>query len=332
MLNFWEMDDFSLINMTEAINVLEVPPSRIASMGLFQSEGINTTFIGVENANNTLRLIPSQPRGTMPEYKATNSRTMRAIQIPHLPKNGTVWADQYQNVREFGTDDQLAAPIKAVNSKLEELKAEHELTKEYHRLGALQGKIYDADGTTLLYDLFDLFNVTRTTLTWDSTLDEGFMLFAMAIKRAMSDAMQGVPYTGIHVFVGETFWDKMTTHASTRDAFASYQENVYSREGAPVNSQFFYQGIMWEEYRGVINATPFVPDAEAFAFPISKAGVYKERWAPAPFMETVNTIGKEYYAKQEPLKFDVGVEIHTNSNPVYIMTKPKALLKLTFTE
>lgn len=334
MLNFWESDDFSLINMTEAINVLPVVPSKIGAMNLFKGEGVATTFVGVESQGSTLHLIPTQPRGTMPEYKGRTTRNLRAIQVPHIPKNSTLLADDVQNIREFGTEDGLVSPAKIVNSRLEELKQEHELTKEFHRLGALQGKVYDADGTSLVYDLFDIFGVTRTTINWDTTSGTaGLLAFATSVKRAMSDAMQGLAYTDIHVFVGETFWDTLTQHDATIAAFEAQAENAYAREGgAPYASQFNYLGLIWEEYRGAIGGTPFVPDAEGFAFPITSAGIYKERWAPAPFNETVNTLGKPFYAKQEELRFGIGTEIHTQCNPLYIVTKPKALIRLTFSE
>ena len=48
-------------------------------------------------------------------------------------------------------------------------------------------------------------------------------------------------------------------------------------------------------------------------------------------METVNTVGKAVYAKQRVMDFDVGVELHTQSNPFIICTRPATLIKLTQT-
>ena len=46
-------------------------------------------------------------------------------------------------------------------------------------------------------------------------------------------------------------------------------------------------------------------------------------------METVNTLGLPYYAKQEVMKFNKGVEIETQSNPICLNTLPEAVIKLT---
>jgi hypothetical protein len=46
-------------------------------------------------------------------------------------------------------------------------------------------------------------------------------------------------------------------------------------------------------------------------------------------METVNTIGLPYYAKQERIPFDKGVQLELQSNPLHICTKPRAIIKLT---
>ncbi len=52
-------------------------------------------------------------------------------------------------------------------------------------------------------------------------------------------------------------------------------------------------------------------------------------FAPADFTETVNTIGKEVYAKQEPRKFNRGIDLHTQSNPLPICYRPGELVKGT---
>ncbi len=46
-------------------------------------------------------------------------------------------------------------------------------------------------------------------------------------------------------------------------------------------------------------------------------------------METVNTPGLPRYAKQARMKFDRGVELHTQSNPLPLCVRPHLLVKLT---
>jgi len=48
-------------------------------------------------------------------------------------------------------------------------------------------------------------------------------------------------------------------------------------------------------------------------------------------METVNTLGVPYYAKQEPRRMGKGIDLEAQSNPITLCTKPRAIIKLTHT-
>ena len=90
---------------------------------------------------------------------------------------------------------------------------------------------------------------------------------------------------------------------------------------------FEYAGIIFEEYRGKIGTQDFIPASEARFFPVGVPDGFIEYYAPAPFMETVNTPGKPWYAKMQNMDFDVGVELHANSNPLLLPTRPETLVK-----
>lgn len=328
MNNFFESDDFSVLSMTEAINTLEIVPSRIGAMNLFKGGGITTTTVGIEQLNNELKLIPTAARGTMPEYKTSQKRNLRAIAVPHLPKNDTIMAESVQNVRAFGSENALEAVSSVVNQRLLELKQEHELTWEYHRVGALQGAIMDADGTTEIVNLFTEFGVTRLDVNWDTTSNTGLKTACIALRRLIETALNMLPYSSIQVMCGEDFWDQLLTQAETRDAYNRFQDNSFGRDS---NSEpFRYSQIDFWEMRGKVGNIPLVPEAEGAAFPMTNANIYRQAFAPAPFMETVNTVGKPYYAKQEPMKFGMGTELHTNSNPLFLVTKPQVLVQFTY--
>lgn len=313
--------------MTEAINTLDIVPSKIGAMNLFKGGGIATTTVGIEQVDNQLSLIPTGVRGAMPEYKTQTKRNLRAIAVPHLPKNDTVYAESSQNVREFGSDDGLEAVSSVVNQRLLELKQEHELTWEYHRVGALQGTIKDADGSSTVVNLFTEFGVSRITVNWDTTSSTGLKQACIDLRRHIETELNLLPYTEIQVMCGEGMWDSLMTKAETLAAFNRWQDNSFQREA---NDQpFEYCKIKFWEMRGKVGNVPLVPEDEGAAFPLTGANIYRQVFAPAPFMETVNTIGKPYYAKQEPLRFGMGTEIHTNSNPLFLVTKPRVLVKLT---
>ncbi|MGI9276679.1 MAG: major capsid protein [Endozoicomonas sp.] len=73
---------------------------------------------------------------------------------------------------------------------------------------------------------------------------------------------------------------------------------------------------------------PFIEPDEAFVIP-EGTGIFRTWFAPADFIETVNTIGLPRYVKQKIMDFDKGVQVHTQSNPLPICLKPRAVIKCT---
>jgi hypothetical protein len=63
--------------------------------------------------------------------------------------------------------------------------------------------------------------------------------------------------------------------------------------------------------------------------PSGVSDLFVTNYAPADYMETVNTNGLPYYAKQEVMRMDKGVEIESQSNPISICTRPRSIIKLT---
>jgi hypothetical protein len=64
-------------------------------------------------------------------------------------------------------------------------------------------------------------------------------------------------------------------------------------------------------------------------YPIGVPGLFKTHYAPADFIEAVNTVGLPAYAKQERMEMDRGIKIHAQSNPLCMCHRPAALIKCT---
>nr|WP_255218987.1 major capsid protein [Paraburkholderia kururiensis] len=97
--------------------------------------------------------------------------------------------------------------------------------------------------------------------------------------------------------------------------------------GDPTDS-FDYGGITWERYKGRFSGVGFIDDDEALAVPQDVPELCITRFAPADYMETVNTVGLPYYAKQEILPFAKGVALEAQSNPIHLPTRPKAIVRI----
>lgn len=154
-------DTFSVVEMTDAVNKLPLMPLRFGS--LFETTGISTTHMSFDYKRGRIVLIADSPRGSQPDYVTgqTEKRQTKVLSCTHLSQADTVSPEDLQDVREFGSADEPVTVERVINDKLSALKRNVDMTLEFHRLGAVQGKVLDADGKTVLHDIFDTFGVKQ---------------------------------------------------------------------------------------------------------------------------------------------------------------------------
>lgn len=474
ILDIFRKNAFDVVSLTTAINKLPYMPTRIGDLGLFQEKGINTTMAAVEERDGKLGLLTSRGRGVMTQTSTIGLRKVRAFPVPHIPMNEEVLADQVQNLRAFGSANTMETIATAINERLQSMKNFIDTTREYYRIGSLQGILYDGDTSTVLYNWFTEFGITQTSINIDFTsfnpftapgaltsadgggsgnlssgnyqykvtfvtangetqggtastiltlaashkatltaiplgptgtlyrniyrtaaggstyyfltqisdntttgytdniadaslgttvvpsvssipgdpVNTGVMdmkTVATSIIRSIEDALGVTLYRKIRVLCGNGFWDNFINHPTVIRAYERWsaandtgtggtlfrrqQRQQMNRQGDDVApGGFDFAGISWENYRGHLGSNYFIADKSAIAFPEGCPELFIEHHAPAPFVETVNTVGLPYYAKQEPLRFGTGIELHVESNPLPICTRPGALIKLTQTK
>lgn len=320
---------FKTTSLTLAIEKLPYVPSRIGELGWFKKKPVNTIVVFIENRNGVLTLVPNAARGTMPNANPPSNRDLVPMMLNHLPLNDFVMADDVQNVRAFGSETELEAVSDHVNEKMQSMKQNLEVTLEYHRIGALQGVVLDANGTTVLRNLFTMFGMTETVINIPfSNAEAELKLSFHEVKRTMEDKLGAAGYSKIVGICGKNFIDNLVTHPSVKAAYDRWNDGQMFRDNQARNwdKPFNYAGIDFMEYRGKIGNVDFFPDDDCRFIPVGVADMFVEHYGPAPFMETVNTMGKQFYAKQERMPFDVGVQLHTNTNPLIICTRPELLL------
>jgi hypothetical protein len=254
-------------------------------------------------------------------------------------------AESVQGVREFGSTDQLRSVQSVVNKQLGKMSSRFDLTLEHLRLGALKGVVLDADGSTVLADLFELFGVKNSSNAaapeeFDFDLDglasdpvEIRVLCQEIVRYIQRTAKMVLPATSqIWGFCGDEFFDKLI---SKSDVKAVYENTADQERRLGANyafGRFEFAGIVFENYRGTDDnsATVGIATDEARFFLTGVPGLYQELFAPADFIETVNTIGLPRYAKQavDP-RFQRFVEVHAQMNPLPVCLRPQTLVKGT---
>lgn len=339
MLDIFKDNAFSVTSLTDAINEIEYRPTRIEELGLFQETPVSTTSVSIERIGDAIQLVPPTPRGGKGDSKANQQRSMKNLTVPHFLREWSVLADEVQNVREFGSETALETVMSVVLAKIADNTNDLDVTQEYSRLGALQGIVTYADDTTL--NLFNEFGVSQSgEVDFDldnATPASGALRKACAgIVRATRTAMGGTPFAGVHAFVGDTFFDQLISHPEVRETYKGWSEAAILREsyvGADRGSNpiFMFGGIVFENYGAVAatgdGAKVGIDATKAKFFPVGARGMYRTYYAPAPYMDTVNTLGRKYYAKQENLDLDKGVYGETQTNALHICTRPAALLR-----
>ena len=318
---------FSVSSLTAAINEQQYLPGRLSSLGLFQEEGITTLTVQIEKDGDTLALVPAGERGTSGLIVGASKRTLIPFNTVHLPERFTIKADEIQGIRAFGSRTELQSVQDVVNKRLAKARRQLDATHEFQRMGALNGQVLDADGKTVLLDIYKTFGVSRKKLRMElNNPDTKVRVKCGEALDMQEDALGSITSTGSRALCGKTFWNELITHKSVEETYLNTQQAAALRGDA--RESFEFGGIVWERYRGKVAGISFVHDDKALLIPEGVPDLYISSFAPADYMETVNTQGIPYYSKIEPLPFNKGVAGEAQSNPLHLCTRPLAQILL----
>lgn len=333
MLNIFQNDAFSVVSLTAAVNKMDHVPGRAGDLAFAGvGEGVTTTSVAIEQQDGALSLISTAQRGAPPAQNKADKRTLEHIGVPHIPLDDTIRADEVQNVRAFGSPDQTAGVQTVVNQRLAKMVGRHDLTLENLRLGALRGQIIDADGTTVLVDLYAKFGVTApdTVAFALGTNTTKVRQKCHQVTRIMrQNAKMVLPSTArVHAFVDGNFMDKLVEHPEVKGVYDGYEAAERRLGGSYVEGIFEFGGIFFEEYRGSDDGAVGIGANSARFFWTGVPGMYAEYYSPGDFIEAVNTVGLPRYAKiaADPSGFNRFVAVHTQQNPLPLCLRPKTLV------
>ena len=323
---------FSMTSLSGVVNKLDYQPQLLGELGLFEPMPVRTRTVFVDRRDGGLKLIPTSSTGSAPSELAEDDRDAVPLKTVRLAKGFTLYAAEVQDIRAFGSETELMQVQAEYLRRLARTRADVELTHEYHRLGALQGKLLDADGSTVIYDYFSQFGVTEASainfaLTTPGTDVRGK---CAEVIRAMARSAKGAftTATTVHALVGDTFYDLLINHDQVVATYTGWAAATDLRRGEAFQA-FTYAGITFHNFRGTDdNSTVAVATGEAKFFPIGASGVFKKAMAPAEFGPFVQTPGVDTYALNIP---DRDRQAWTRgeiySYPLYICQQPQVLRK-----
>lgn len=342
ILDIFNNSAFSASALTDAVNMVPNAYGRANELGIFVDEPVPTTSVTVQIVNGVLNLLPTRPRGAPASLGAPERSNLRSFVIPHIPHDGAVLATDVQNMLARAPNAALDTVINAVNRKLITMRRKHAITLENLRMGALKGIVYDYDGTTVIYNWFTEFGVTQQAFDFalgTSTTDVPGI--CADVVGYMEDNLMGDTMTSVHALASPSWMKKFLAHPNVQKAYNFFnQANGLNPQRDNVRKMFPFQGIMFEEYRGAATklnedktttVQKFIPDGDVRFFPIGTTETFKNYWAPPDFVDEVNVAPtadtQVFVAPLERMKFGKGMEMHTESNPLPICTRPALLVR-----
>lgn len=319
-------DLFSASTLTDSINKLPFQPTKIAASGLFGERGITTEYVTIEARDGRLYLVDNKSRDADPTPSKKDKRTARTFRTLHLPDSRGLLPSDLQPIRAFGSEQVVTAPVQVINDNLQQMKNSLSATREWGMMGALSGKILDADGS-VVYDLYDEFGVTAKSITIPfTTATTEVRKYALDACRWAEQKLGGVMVRGYRAYCGKDFFDALTGHKTVKEAFASYQAAA-DRLGGDMRQGFTFGGITFEEYNATVSGQPYVAADKARVYPVAD-GVFQIYNSPANYNEAVGTVGQAFYAKGQERRMGKGWDLEAQANPLAMCLYPEALVEL----
>lgn len=339
MLDVFNSNAFTMTSLAATLQKLPYKPSRLGPGGLnlFDERPINTTSIAIESRDGQLSLINATARGSAGDLVGDSKRALVSFAANHLRRNAKVMADEVQGVRLFGTEDQTLTIDAKIAEKLAIIKAMHEVTWEFHRMGAITGTVLDADGSTVLLNLFTEFGVAQNTYDFvlsNANLDVRLGCELVADK--IDDELGASSYDEIRVLCGGGFYDAMIGHAYVQAALTAQNgERKLDdlRQGFKIGPLVFERAKRWVVKNSAGTNVSLIGDNVAYAVPVGvvtpDGNPFIGRFAPQPFLDTVNRLNPPLVVKAVADPADQYIELLGISCPLYINTRPRMVVKLT---
>lgn len=331
-MNIFENDAFSEVTLTDAIAEMDYQPSLLRDMGIFEKQPSRTTGIMLEKKSGTNRLVPVSQRGAPLTEAEKLKRNIRTVETHRLAIASTTYATEVQNIRAFGKETVLSQVQDIVAEGVAQSHGDIELTEENMMLGAVQGIVVDADGSTVLNNWFTFWDIPQPTeIAFDfanATVAE-LKANIKGVQRAIVDSAKGLAVREVIALCGDDFFDALIAHeAYTGNSINPLEAQRLVDEFGKAYSKVSLGEITWINYRGSESESEvsIATDKVSF-FPIAK-GLFKHGLGCAEFGEYINTLGRERYALTiRDRDRDAWVQTELYTYPLFYCTNPSVLKK-----
>jgi len=327
---------YSVRNLSDAIMKIPNLYSFLASMGLFPEVGISTTYVEIEAKTGTLNIIPTSMRGSPAPRLQRDRRNLRVMKTLFMQIDDNIVPSDLQNLPKFGEPGAFESFDNLLAERLNKLQAHYRQTHEYMRWGALRGNVYDADGATVLYNCYTEMGESQASFDFKfgTTSANGPLDAAKAVRRHHETNLLGEPMTQTLFLCSAEFMDSLTSHPF----MMKYYENQQGRPNPHIDDMEVFQvgQHLFVEHNGVASYIAedgtstthrFIPEDEAIGIPLGTLQTFRSYFAPGEMMDAVNRPGQAMYVSPKELDHGRGIELHTESAPLFVVQKPRLVTR-----
>ncbi len=317
----------------EIVERVDFKPQLLGTLGLFAPIYSRSRSIGIVSREGHRSLIPTSANGAPLEELIPAGAKVRTEPTVRLAKGSTIYTAELAGIAALPFDEQTVEVADEVTSRTRAIKEDMELTWEHMRFGAVQGKVIDADGVTILTDWYEFWGIdepAEINFALDKA-DTDVRQKCRDLKRKMQKAAKGVwtPNTKVGALVGDEFFDMLVSHPSIKETKIG-TDRAATLENIEGYSSIEIEGIVFINYQGTDDgSTIAIGSQNARFFPIGARGAFQVGWAPASeFKPYLGKRGQEFYGLVLPDtsgrdEFD-RVELY--SYPLFICTRPEMLI------
>lgn len=334
---------FQLVDWTQEINNLDNQAGLIGGMDLFRTQGTSQTAIVFDKSMNDTTLLPQVSRRSRDTTKG-NDRKVETFSLPlaYFKHSDYITPEDIQGWRMPGTPDSPEQLARVRVQKLTDMRAQVEQSLEYMKLQAAKGIMKTPDGAVIA-DMFTQFGITQQVIDFDlgdASTDVNAKI--SQLKRYLQTNLKtgSTIGGGIRVVVDGSFFDKLVSHPMIRQAYLYYASQVEINRNSTNQfmawgsvDQFTYKGVTFITYDHIFklpNDTTEVAVATdtGHVLPVVN-DLFRGYYGPSNKLGGANGVGVEMFAYEFTDPKDEFHEMQVETSPLYFVTQPQVLVKLT---
>lgn len=335
---------YTAVQLTQQVNRIPNLFGLINSLNVFPSFGSISTIVEVRREEFTLSVLPAAERGGSGSTAERKRGDALFFEVPHFPHDEFIGPRDLQNMLQQVGNTLVPKTLEAETAKrLLQIRNKHAITREWLRMSALKGQIVDGHGA-LVYDLFDAFGFAKKTIYFDLANASADIVGACRkLFEQIALNLKGEVMSFVRVIVEPGFMDKFVEHPKVNKYWVNWQaaaeaaNRQRTEAGGQFGRRFVFQKIEFVEYmgfasvkeNGALVSKPFVDSGKGHAYPVGTMSTFGTWDAPPEDIRFVNEPGQEIFISPKVLDHGLGIEFHTQSNPLPLCKRPEVLVEVS---